>query len=172
MKPMGKPMLVALNKVDKVKDKTLLFPALQAIDAAHPWAAIVPISAIKKSNLGPLVSAIREHLPLVRRLAWHVHGAMSTSVEIEDLVQVGLLALVDDLRGCSPSSFKRLHEGLNLKAFKTSEGFITLKAGISLVGLDAKALPTDPEQLIQHAQNLLPESYASGRVAAMRLPLP
>lgn len=63
MKPLGKPMLVALNKVDKVKDKTLLFPALQAIDAAHPWAAIVPISAIKKSNLGPLVSAIREHLP-------------------------------------------------------------------------------------------------------------
>lgn len=44
-------------------------------------------------------AAIREHLPLVRRLAWHVHGAMSTSVDIEDLVQVGLLALVEALRG-------------------------------------------------------------------------
>nr|WP_161865001.1 response regulator [Pseudomonas yangonensis] len=84
----------------------------------------------------------------------------------------GLITLLEDLHECSPSSFKRLHEGLNLKAFKTSEGFITLKAGISLVGLDAKALPTDPEQLIQYALNLLPESYASGRVAAMRLPLP
>lgn len=84
----------------------------------------------------------------------------------------GLITLLEDLHECSPSSFKRLHEGLNFKAFKTSEGFITLKAGISLVGLDAKALPTDTEQLIQHAQNLLPESYASGRVAAMRLPLP
>ncbi|MDH1621373.1 response regulator [Pseudomonas chengduensis] len=84
----------------------------------------------------------------------------------------GLITLLEDLHECSPSSFKRLHEGLNFKAFKTSEGFITLKAGISLVGLDAKALPTTPEQLIQHAQNLLPESYVSGRVAAMRLPLP
>lgn len=84
----------------------------------------------------------------------------------------GLITLLEDLQECSPSSFKRLHEGLNLKAFKTSEGFITLKAGISLVGIDAKALPTDPEQLIQHAQKLLAESYASGRVAAMRLPLP
>ena len=83
----------------------------------------------------------------------------------------GLITLLEDLHECSPSSFKRLHEGLNLKAFKTSEGFITLKAGISLVGLDAKALPIDPEQLIQHAQKLLAESYASGRVAAMRLPL-
>ena len=84
----------------------------------------------------------------------------------------GLITLLEDLQECSPSSFKRLHEGLNLKAFKTSEGFITLKAGISLVGIDAKALPTDPEQLILHAQKLLAESYASGRVAAMRLPLP
>lgn len=83
----------------------------------------------------------------------------------------GLITLLEDLHECSPSSFKRLHEGLNLKAFKTSEGFITLKAGISLVGLDAKALPTTPEQLIQHAETLLAESYASGRVAAMRLPL-
>ena len=40
-------------------------------------------------------AAIRAHLPLVRRLAWHIHGAMSTSVEVEDLVQVGLVALVE-----------------------------------------------------------------------------
>lgn len=38
---------------------------------------------------------VREHLPLVRKLAWHVHGAMSTLVDVEDLVQVGLVALVE-----------------------------------------------------------------------------
>ena len=38
-----------------------------------------------------------------------------------DEKQFGLLALIDDLKGCSPSSFKRLHEGLNLRALKTSE---------------------------------------------------
>ena len=38
---------------------------------------------------------VKRHLPLVRRLAWHVHGAMSTLVEVEDLVQVGLVALVE-----------------------------------------------------------------------------
>ena len=40
-------------------------------------------------------AVVREHLPLVRRLAWHVHGSMSTLVEVEDLVQVGLVALVE-----------------------------------------------------------------------------
>ncbi|PTQ67964.1 response regulator receiver modulated diguanylate cyclase [Pseudomonas sp. GV071] len=83
----------------------------------------------------------------------------------------GLLTLLEDLQECSPSSFKRLHEGLNLKAFKTSEGFITLKAGISLVGMDAKALPIEPQELIDQATTLLPEAYGSGRVAAVRLPL-
>ena len=77
--------------------------------------------------------------------------------------------MLEDLQECSPSSFKRLHEGLNLKAFKTSEGFITLKAGIALVGLDAKALPVKPETLLEHARRRLPEAYSSGRVTAERL---
>jgi diguanylate cyclase (GGDEF)-like protein len=82
-----------------------------------------------------------------------------------------LITLLSDLHECAPSSFKRLHEGLNLKAFKTSEGFISLKASISLVGLDARGLPCTPEQIIEHAERLLPESHSSGRVTALRLPL-
>jgi PleD family two-component response regulator len=89
-----------------------------------------------------------------------------------DETHFGLITLLTDLQECSPSSFKRLHDGINLKAFKTSEGFISLKAGISLVGLDAKGLPCTPEQIISHAEKLLPESHISGRVTAMRLPLP
>ena len=84
----------------------------------------------------------------------------------------GLLTVLDNLSECSPSSFKRLHEGLNLKAFKTSEGFVSIKAGISLVGLDKKALPQKVEDLLQLAEKILPESYDSGRVTAVRLPLP
>ncbi|MGN5374993.1 sigma-70 family RNA polymerase sigma factor [Sphingomonas hankookensis] len=42
---------------------------------------------------------VRRHLPLVRRIAWHVHGHMSTMVDVEDLVQVGLVALVEAVPG-------------------------------------------------------------------------
>lgn len=38
---------------------------------------------------------VRKHLSMVRRVAWHVHGSMSTIVEVEDLVQIGLIALVE-----------------------------------------------------------------------------
>ena len=37
----------------------------------------------------------REHMPLVRRIAWHVHGRVSSAIDIEDLVQIGMVALVE-----------------------------------------------------------------------------
>lgn len=40
-------------------------------------------------------AAVRKHMPLVRRLAWHVHGSMSSLIDVEDLVQIGLVALVE-----------------------------------------------------------------------------
>lgn len=38
---------------------------------------------------------VRKHMPLVRRIAWHVHGSMSALIDVEDLVQIGLVALVE-----------------------------------------------------------------------------
>lgn len=41
---------------------------------------------------------LRQHSELVRRIAWHVHSRMSSSVELEDLIQVGLMALIECAR--------------------------------------------------------------------------
>jgi RNA polymerase sigma factor for flagellar operon FliA len=38
---------------------------------------------------------IETHSTLVRRVAWHVHSRMSTAIEIEDLIQIGFIALVE-----------------------------------------------------------------------------
>ena len=37
----------------------------------------------------------RAHMPLVRKIAWHVHGRVSSAVDVEDLMQVGMVALVE-----------------------------------------------------------------------------
>jgi RNA polymerase sigma factor for flagellar operon FliA len=44
---------------------------------------------------GEVEALARKHLPLVRRVAWHVHGSMSSAVEVEDLIQIGLVALLE-----------------------------------------------------------------------------
>lgn len=64
----------------------------QPAAAAFENAAPLTYGAKPRADTDALV---RKHLPLVRKLAWHVHGAMSTLVDIEDLVQVGLVALVE-----------------------------------------------------------------------------
>ena len=37
----------------------------------------------------------RQYMPLVRKIAWHVHGQVSTAIEVEDLLQIGMVALVE-----------------------------------------------------------------------------
>lgn len=41
---------------------------------------------------------ISSHLPLVRKIAWHVHARVSTAIDIEDLVQIGMVALIEAAR--------------------------------------------------------------------------
>jgi RNA polymerase sigma factor for flagellar operon FliA len=42
-----------------------------------------------------IASRVRRFLPMVRRLAWHVHGAGRPGIELEDLMQAGLVALTE-----------------------------------------------------------------------------
>ncbi len=42
--------------------------------------------------------SVRKFLPMVRRLAWHVHGSGRDGIELEDLMQAGLLALTEAVR--------------------------------------------------------------------------
>lgn len=51
-----------------------------------------------RSGLGYRASPdalVRANLPLVRRIAWHVHGSAGGLLDVEDLVQIGLIALVE-----------------------------------------------------------------------------
>jgi len=41
----------------------------------------------------------RQHMPLVRKIAWHVHGRVSSALDVEDLVQIGMVALVESANG-------------------------------------------------------------------------
>ena len=38
---------------------------------------------------------VRRFMPMVRRLVWHVHGSGRAGIEVEDLIQAGLVALTE-----------------------------------------------------------------------------
>jgi RNA polymerase sigma factor for flagellar operon FliA len=44
---------------------------------------------------GDVADRVRRFLPMVRRLAWHVNGTGRAGIELEDLIQAGLVALTE-----------------------------------------------------------------------------
>jgi len=57
------PILLVINKVDRLEDKSRLLPWLQATAERHPFADMIPLSALKGSNLDVLEQKIVACLP-------------------------------------------------------------------------------------------------------------
>jgi RNA polymerase sigma factor for flagellar operon FliA len=64
----------------------------RAFSNATPLGAMVGVSAAYGGDVG---DRVRRFLPMVRRIAWHVHGTGRPGIEIEDLIQSGLVALTE-----------------------------------------------------------------------------
>ena len=61
--PAGVPAIAALNKIDAVKDKRSLLPRIAELAKLREFAAIVPVSAERGTDLPVLVQAIANLLP-------------------------------------------------------------------------------------------------------------
>jgi GTPase len=61
--PASRPTVLVVNKIDRVKDKTLLLPLLEAYGKAKDFAALLPLSAKRDRRVEPLVRALRDLLP-------------------------------------------------------------------------------------------------------------
>lgn len=59
----GCPIILAVNKVDQIEDKESLLPHLQALSEKLNVAEIVPMSALRNTNLDRLEQLIIERLP-------------------------------------------------------------------------------------------------------------
>lgn len=61
--PSDKPIVLVLNKIDRLGDKASLLPLIAALAKEHSFAEIVPVSAEKGVNLDELLRAAGRHLP-------------------------------------------------------------------------------------------------------------
>ena len=61
--PAQVPVIIALNKIDTLKDKRALLPRIAEIAALREFAALVPISAERGTDLPALKEAIARYLP-------------------------------------------------------------------------------------------------------------
>lgn len=59
----GKPKVLLLNKIDLLKNKDQLLPLIDKISQKVVFAAVVPISAEKGTNLDEALRVLREYIP-------------------------------------------------------------------------------------------------------------
>jgi GTPase len=62
--PANRPVILAINKIDRVTDKSQLLPFLDKMAKAFPFAEMVPVCAEQGTQLPELISTIRSRLPL------------------------------------------------------------------------------------------------------------
>lgn len=63
LKKTDKPVMLVINKIDKVRDKDLLLPVIDRLQKKLEFTAIVPISAEKVLNIEELETLIFKSLP-------------------------------------------------------------------------------------------------------------
>lgn len=57
------PVGLVVNKIDKFEDKERLFPELQKLSAKRDFAFVVPLSALRRSNLSGLIGELLQRMP-------------------------------------------------------------------------------------------------------------
>lgn len=57
------PVILAINKVDQIETKSDLLPHLEALSKRHNFAEIIPLSALRMTNLDRLEERVAHYLP-------------------------------------------------------------------------------------------------------------
>ncbi|HEX5803141.1 MAG TPA: GTPase Era [Azospira sp.] len=61
--PQDKPVILVVNKTDRLKDKAAFMPFLADVAGKRDFAAVVPVSAVNGKQLAELLGEARKHLP-------------------------------------------------------------------------------------------------------------
>ena len=63
VKQASRPVVLAVNKIDQIKDKSALLPIMNDIKARHSFEDILPISALHDKNMNDLITILCKKLP-------------------------------------------------------------------------------------------------------------
>lgn len=75
-----------------------------------------------------------------------------------------LLMQQPEAGACHPGAFRRIHQALNLRAYKTDHGFLNVSAAVSLLELPTRRGVADTDTLVARCQEGLDVSESSSSV--------
>lgn len=97
IKDKGIPVILLLNKIDKIKDKTKLLSDINELKDLYDFAEIIPISAMKGENREVLIKTIKNYLDEQERIYDEDELTnVSTRFIMSELVREKVLELTKD----------------------------------------------------------------------------
>ncbi|MFN3235039.1 MAG: GTPase Era [Gammaproteobacteria bacterium] len=63
LKKTDRPVVLAVNQIDKLKDKSQLLPLIDRMKSMHEFVEIVPMSALSRENIDEFEASLFAHLP-------------------------------------------------------------------------------------------------------------
>ncbi|MGH8729613.1 MAG: GTPase Era [Burkholderiales bacterium] len=131
--PEGKPVVLAINKIDRVPKRELLLPFIQEMAEMNPFSEIVPVSARTGEQLEDLALALARHLPVGER----VFGDDELTLQSERSLAAELLRekLVRELSDELPYAI-----AVAIDVFKVAGGVRTIHASIIVDKVSQKAI--------------------------------
>lgn len=81
--------------------------------------------------------------------------------------QFAIITHQPDITHCSANSYRRIFDGVSLKAFKTSTGFVSVKMALTIAACEEDSLAPTAEALMELAQSHVGKAIESGAIVAL-----
>ncbi|ABC31321.1 Response regulator containing a CheY-like receiver domain and a GGDEF domain [Hahella chejuensis KCTC 2396] len=100
----------------------------------------------------------------VSRRLRHLTRPLDTVCRISEN-QFAVIGQFSSLEQCTTSCYRRIHDGINLKAFKTTAGFVSVQAGTSVCAIDGSTTTPKAQQVEKVALRRLQYAYETATIA-------
>ncbi|MGY0399906.1 MAG: GTPase Era, partial [Ostreibacterium sp.] len=68
IKNMGKPVIAVINKMDLLAGRNAVIPKIDEMIQRFPYSEIIPVSALKNTNVGHLLDTLVDYLPYAEKV--------------------------------------------------------------------------------------------------------
>jgi len=112
-------------------------------------------SKIIKHNVKDLV---KDNITLVKKIAWHLHGRVSAIIEIEDLIQIGMLGLISAAQNYTPQKDASFSSYANIRIKGEILDYLRKNSNLCRATIKMKKMSEKASLMLRHKLGREPDN--------------
>ena len=112
-------------------------------------------SKIIKHNVKDLV---KDNITLVKKIAWHLHGRVSAIIEVEDLIQIGMLGLISAAQNYTPQKDASFSSYANIRIKGEILDYLRKNSNLCRATIKMKKMSEKASLMLRHKLGREPDN--------------